>query len=159
MHLQLLHAFAFFKTLLHVVCRSRSGACWLITVLVFLYLWYSHVEFLTSCLLPTSLPSLFLFQLLPVSPFPRISQLACAPGRSFSPLRRHCDPMEGGEDGRRVSQPDGKGLFSHCAFDLLCGNALYQKKLTCRSWGGETGSGFRKYLALCCQRNSSQFSY
>lgn len=130
---------------------------------IFISVIFSYVEFLTSCFLPAThahrppvpvlVPSPACFSL------PRISELACAPGRSFSPLRGHCDPTEGGEDCRRVSQLDRKGLFSHCAFDLLCGNALYQKKLACRSRGGETGRGFMKYSALCCWRNSSQFSY
>lgn len=62
--------------------------CWLITVSVFLYLWYFLMwSFLpaASCPppMPTGLPSPFLFHLLPVSPFPVFLSSPVLPAGAF----------------------------------------------------------------------------
>lgn len=85
------------RPFVHVACRSRSGVCWLITVSVFLDLWYSLTwSFLPAASCPP--PVLASPVLVPASAcfsIPCISQLPHALGRSFSLLPGCCDPMEG----------------------------------------------------------------
>lgn len=64
---------------------------------------------------------------------PRASRHACAPSWlcvSSLPLGTAAVTPRGAQE--KVSQPGRKGLFGHGAFDLLCGNAVYQKKSACR---------------------------
>lgn len=93
-------------------------------LIIFISLIFSYMEFLTSCLLPTTRackPPIHIVVSAPACfSLPCISQLACVPGRSFSPLRGCCDPMEGGRMAGGCLGQMGKALCWTCSVVMPC---------------------------------------
>lgn len=60
-----------------------------------------------------------------------------------------CDPVEGGQDSRRVSQLKGEACLAPLGLTCSVGMPCIR---SCGCWGGEAGSGRMKYAELCYHR-------